>query len=76
MRGPHELRQVKQAMQVALHHQLGKEPLFVLNAFALGPWATGMNVSMSVVDIAIKGSSSTNRITAERFTFCATDGGA
>jgi len=27
--------------------------MFVLNAFALGPWATGMNVSMSVVDIAI-----------------------
>ena len=40
-------------MQVALHHQFGREPLFVLNAFALGPWATGMNVSMSVVDIAI-----------------------
>lgn len=27
--------------------------MFVLNAFALGPWATGMNVSMSVVDIAM-----------------------
>ena len=53
VRGPQELKQVKQAMQVALHHQFGREPLFVLNAFALGPWATGMNVSMSVVDIAI-----------------------
>jgi phenylacetate-CoA ligase len=53
VRGPKELKQVKQAMQVALHHQLGREPMFVLNAFALGPWATGMNVSMSVVDIAI-----------------------
>ena len=53
VRGPHELKQVKQAMQIALHHQFGKDPLFVLNAFALGPWATGMNVSMSVVDIAI-----------------------
>jgi phenylacetate-CoA ligase len=53
VRGPHELRHVKQAMQVALHHQFGREPMFVLNAFALGPWATGMNVSMSVVDIAI-----------------------
>lgn len=53
VRGPYELKQVKQAMQVALHHQFGKEPMFVLNAFALGPWATGMNVSMSVVDIAI-----------------------
>jgi phenylacetate-CoA ligase len=53
VRGPYELKQVKQAMQVALHHQFGKESLFVLNAFALGPWATGMNVSMSVVDISI-----------------------
>jgi phenylacetate-CoA ligase len=53
VRGPEERAEVKQALQVALHHQLGEEPMFVLNAFALGPWATGMNVSMSVVDIAI-----------------------
>jgi phenylacetate-CoA ligase len=53
VRGPDELAEVRQALQVALHHQLGQEPIFVLNAFALGPWATGMNVSMSVVDIAI-----------------------
>jgi phenylacetate-CoA ligase len=53
VRGPEELREVKRALQVALRHQFGREPLFVLNAFALGPWATGMNVSMSVVDIAI-----------------------
>jgi phenylacetate-CoA ligase len=53
VRGPEELAEVRQALQVALHHQLGREPIFVLNAFALGPWATGMNVSMSVVDIAI-----------------------
>ena len=53
VRGPAELAEVKQALQVAIHHQFGHEPLFVLNAFALGPWATGMNVSMSVLDIAI-----------------------
>jgi phenylacetate-coenzyme A ligase PaaK-like adenylate-forming protein len=53
VRGPEELAEVKQALQIALHHQLGRDPIFVLNAFALGPWATGMNVSMSVVDIAI-----------------------
>ena len=28
---------------------VGKEPLFVINAFALGPWATGVNVTMSCV---------------------------
>ena len=53
VRGPAELAEVRQALQVALHHQLGRGEIFVLNAFALGPWATGMNVSMSVVDIAI-----------------------
>jgi len=53
VRGPRERAEVRQALQVAMHHQLGKEPIFVINAFALGPWATGMNVSMSVVDIAI-----------------------
>jgi phenylacetate-CoA ligase len=53
VRGAAERAEVKQALQVALHHQLGREPIFVVNAFALGPWATGMNVSMSVVDIAI-----------------------
>ena len=32
---------------------LGDGPIFIINAFALGPWATGMTVSMSVVDIAV-----------------------
>ena len=53
VRGPVERREVKQALQVAFHHQLGRDPIFFLNAFALGPWATGMNVSMSLVDVAI-----------------------
>jgi phenylacetate-CoA ligase len=53
VRGVEERREVKQALQVAFHHQLGKEPVVFLNAFALGPWATGMNVSMSLVDIVI-----------------------
>ena len=53
VRGPAERKEVKQALQVAFHHLLGKQPVFFLNAFALGPWATGMNVSMSLVDVAI-----------------------
>jgi phenylacetate-CoA ligase len=53
VRGPVERREVKQALQVAFHHQLGRDPVFFLNAFALGPWATGMNVSMSLVDVTI-----------------------
>src|SRR5215212_10590280 len=53
VRGTDERREVKQALQIAFHHQLGRERVFVVNAFALGPWATGMNVSMSLVDVAI-----------------------
>jgi phenylacetate-CoA ligase len=53
VRGPVERREVKQALQVAFHHQLGRDPVFFVNAFALGPWATGMNVSMSLVDVTI-----------------------
>jgi phenylacetate-CoA ligase len=53
VRGPEERKEVKQALQVAFHHLLGKDPIFFINAFALGPWATGMNVSMSLVDVAI-----------------------
>jgi phenylacetate-CoA ligase len=53
VRGADERAEVKQALQAAMRHQLGHGPLFVINAFALGPWATGMNVSMSVVDISI-----------------------
>ena len=40
-----------------LHHsyrlRFKDRPLVFLNCFALGPWATGMNVSMAIVDIAI-----------------------
>jgi phenylacetate-CoA ligase len=54
VRGPVERRDVKQALQVAFGHQFGRgAPVFFLNAFALGPWATGMNVSMSLVDVTI-----------------------
>jgi phenylacetate-CoA ligase len=53
VRGIEERREVKQALQVAFHHRLGRDRVFVVNAFALGPWATGMNVSMSLVDVSI-----------------------
>ena len=33
--------------------QFGDRQLFVINAFALGPWATGMNISMSIVDVSV-----------------------
>lgn len=53
VRGLKERQAIKYALQTAIHFLIGKKPIFFINAFALGPWATGMNVSMSVVDIAI-----------------------
>lgn len=48
VRGEEERIAVAQVMQVALRAQVpGKQILFI-NAFALGPWATGMCVSYSV----------------------------
>jgi len=53
VRGPVERKQVKKMLQFSLHTHFGDKPIFILNAFALGPWATGMNVSMSLVDIGV-----------------------
>ena len=39
-------------IQFGLRKLLGNEPLFIINAFALGPWATGVNITMSCVDIS------------------------
>src|SRR5207247_148693 len=36
VRGPVERREVKQALQVAFHHQRGRDAIFFLNAFAPG----------------------------------------
>ncbi len=53
VRGPEERRAVKRLIQHSYQLRYGKAALMVLNCFALGPWATGMNVSMALVDLAI-----------------------
>jgi phenylacetate-CoA ligase len=53
VRGPEERADVRKLLQLDLRHVFGTEPLFVVNAFALGPWATGMAVSMATVDVAV-----------------------
>lgn len=52
VRGSHERQAVSKALQLACGMMHGKERIFVLNCFAPGPWATGMNVSMSVADVS------------------------
>jgi phenylacetate-CoA ligase len=53
VRGYAERECLARTMQLALHHSLGGGPLFFLNAFALGPWATGMTVSSGIIDICL-----------------------
>ena len=53
VRGPEERADARKLLHLGVHRVLGDTPFFVINAFALGPWATGMNLSMSIVDVAV-----------------------
>lgn len=50
VRGPAERSATRRLIQYQAQATFGDAPFVLLNAFALGPWATGMNVSMSLVD--------------------------
>ncbi|HET9960639.1 MAG TPA: hypothetical protein VFQ61_39480, partial [Polyangiaceae bacterium] len=53
IRGPGERFATRRLIQYSARATFGSESFVLLNAFALGPWATGMNVSMSLVDRCI-----------------------
>lgn len=53
VRGPEERQHVARMLQIAMHHMLGSKNRLFINAFALGPWATGMCVSSAVVDVCL-----------------------
>ena len=50
VRGETERRATRRLIQYSARATFGEDSFVLLNAFALGPWATGMNVSMSLVD--------------------------
>jgi len=50
IRGSDERAATRRLIQYSARSVFGDESFILLNAFALGPWATGMNVSMSLVD--------------------------
>lgn len=49
VRGKKEREQNAKYIQFGARNLVGNTPIFVINAFALGPWATGVNVTMSCV---------------------------
>jgi phenylacetate-CoA ligase len=53
VRSPEEREDVKRILQLNYHLLYRDSGCILLNCFALGPWATGMNVSMSLVDVGI-----------------------
>jgi len=53
VRSAAERRDIKRLLQLNYDLMYGDRPRILLNCFALGPWATGMNVSMSLVDVGV-----------------------
>ena len=49
VRGKTERKRNAKIIRFGFETLFGKEPHFIVNAFALGPWATGVNVTMSCV---------------------------
>jgi phenylacetate-CoA ligase len=61
VRGKTERMITRQMMQMTFLRITGEdETLFILNAFALGAWATGMNVAISLTDTTILKSTGPN----------------
>ncbi|MDA9335416.1 hypothetical protein N9Q89_04610 [Flavobacteriaceae bacterium] len=52
VRGLKERKRNAKMIEFGMRTLVGKEPLFIINAFALGPWATGVNVTMSCVSFS------------------------
>jgi phenylacetate-CoA ligase len=48
VRGKRERAANRLTILLGLRNRLGTEPLFFLNAFALGPWATGINLTLAL----------------------------
>jgi len=53
VRSAEERQDVKRILQLSYKMIFKDSGKVLLNCFALGPWATGMNVSMSMVDVGI-----------------------
>ena len=52
VRGEKERDRNAKFIKFGIKKLFGKEPLFIINAFALGAWATGMNITMSCLPFA------------------------
>jgi len=53
VRGWDERMDTKKLLQLAFGAAFGREPIFAINAFVLGAWATGMVVSQAIGELCI-----------------------
>ncbi|MDO7849266.1 hypothetical protein Q5H92_23080 [Hymenobacter sp. M29] len=53
VRGHAERQANKRMLEFGLTRLIGEGPHFILNAFAMGPWATGINITMGLTDISM-----------------------
>jgi len=53
VRGKTERKRNGKIIRFGFETLFGNEPHFIINAFALGPWATGVNVTMSCVPFSM-----------------------
>jgi phenylacetate-CoA ligase len=63
VRGPVERRASRELLQVGFARSAAglRKPPFVINAFSLGAWATGMNVSASLTGLTVLKSTGPDR---------------
>lgn len=52
VRGRKERRFTRQTIQVAFSHLFGENQPIVINTFSMGAWATGLNTTLSLLDVA------------------------
>ncbi len=52
VRGDKERRRNTRFIKFGMQKLFSKEPMFIINSFALGAWATGMNITMSCLTFA------------------------
>lgn len=65
VRSAAEREDVKRILQINYELIYKDSGIVLLNCFALGPWATGMNVSLSLVDVGIMKSIGPDRLKLE-----------
>jgi len=53
VRSDRELRTIHRILANYLRHEFGRKPLFCINAFSMGAWATGLNFTFAMRELGV-----------------------